>query len=248
MLKLYETEVSVMKRYLVIETLDQLRAVSDPLRLQILTALIKEEHTGKQLATLLSLSASKVHYHLKELETHGFVEVVRTEEKNGIIQKFYRAVAYDYKISEELLPSLQNDTIILQETMLNHLRMAMSRVYHAPDESFLLFADEEKRPPTVSITAEVKAPREEINAWLEKYKALLNELEEIEQRHEARIKAGEAVDQQEIFFLVSVGFMTDEQVYVAEDDTFPEGYEPDSSKIVVKKKHGKGESNGQAGI
>jgi hypothetical protein len=30
-------------------------------------------------------------------------EVVRTEEKNGIVQKFYRSVAYDFKVSDDLL-------------------------------------------------------------------------------------------------------------------------------------------------
>jgi len=93
-----------MKRFLVVETLEQLKAVSDSLRMQIISLLVKEAYTGKQLSTLLSLSASKVHYHLKELENHGFIEVVRTEEKNGIVQKFYRAVAYDFKVSDDLLP------------------------------------------------------------------------------------------------------------------------------------------------
>ncbi|WP_236841093.1 helix-turn-helix domain-containing protein [Brevibacillus formosus] len=60
--------------------------------------LVKEEYTGKQLATL---SPSKVHYHLKELESHGFVEVVRTEEKNGIVQKFY----WKRPVMEEHLPA-----------------------------------------------------------------------------------------------------------------------------------------------
>lgn len=135
------------------ETLDQLKAVSDSLRLQIITLLVKEAYTGKQLATILSLSASKVHYHLKELESHGFVEVVRTEEKNGIVQKFYRAVAYNFKVSDALLPSLREDSILLQETMLNHLRSSITRLYNAPDESFLLFSDQEDRPPAIAVNS-----------------------------------------------------------------------------------------------
>ncbi|MCM3142999.1 transcriptional regulator [Brevibacillus sp. MER 51] len=232
-----------MKRYVVVETLDQLKAVSDSLRLQIITMLVKEEYTGKQLATLLSLSPSKVRYHLKELESHGFVEVVRTEEKNGIVQKFYRAVAYDFKVSDDLLPSLREDSILLQETMLNHLRSSMNRLYNAPDESFMLFSDQEDRPPAIAVNSEVKAPRKEIFAWLNKYKALLEELSEMEDRYLERIAAGEEEDTVENFYMVTVGFMTNERYYVAEDDSLPDNSEHQPSefkhitgKIVVKKK------------
>ncbi|WP_421617651.1 ArsR/SmtB family transcription factor [Brevibacillus sp. TJ4] len=234
-----------MKRYLVIETLDQLKAISDSLRLDIMNRLVQAEYTGKQLATLLSLSPSKVHYHLKELEQYGFVHVVRTEEKNGIVQKFFRAVAYDFKVSDDLLPSLQEDTLLLQEVMLNHLRSGITRLYSAPEESFLQFADKSKRPPAIAVSSEIAAPREEIQQWLEKYKLLLDELGEIEKRYDARVQAGEAEALEENFYMVSVGFMTNERYYVATDETLPDGYEHPpsdykhwSDKFVVKRKQG----------
>ncbi|WNC13233.1 winged helix-turn-helix domain-containing protein [Brevibacillus brevis] len=232
-----------MKRYLVIETIEQLKAVSDALRMEIITLLTRDEYTGKQLATMLGLSASKVHYHLKELENHHFVEVVRTEEKNGIVQKFYRAVAFDFKVSDALLPSLREDTILLQETMLNHLRSSITRLYNAPDESFLYFADEDKRPPAVALNSEVKAPRHEIREWIGKYHALLNELAQIGERYQERVAAGEAEDTEEYFYLVTVGFMTHERYYMADDESLPEDYEHLPSeykhitgKMVVKKR------------
>ena len=232
-----------MKRFLVIETLDQLKVVSDALRMEIITLLVKEAYTGKQLATLLSLSASKVHYHLKELESQGFVHVVRTEEKNGIVQKFYRAVAYDFKVSEELLPSLSENSMLLHEAMVNHLRSSLTRLYNAPDESFMPFADKSKRAPAIAFNAEIKAPRHEIQQWLDKYHALIDELGDMEDRHLQRIAAGEAQDTEENFYIVTVGFMTDERIYVSEDESLPDNYEhlPSdykhiSSKLVVKKK------------
>lgn len=234
-----------MKRYFIIETLEQMRTMSDPLRFQILTTLIKEELTGKQLATLLSISASKIHYHLKELESSGFIEVVRTEEKNGIMQKFYRAVAFDFKINEELLPSISENSLLMQETILNQFRMGINRVYQAPDESFMIFADPEKKPPFIVGNSEIKAPRDEIHAWLAKYKDLLNELSQLEARHLERIRAGEAEDNGELFFFLSAGFMTHEQVYNAEDETLPPGYEL-TSDIIVRKKKGE-ERHGEHG-
>lgn len=240
-----------LKRFLVIETLDQLKAISDSLRMEMITQLVKEEYTGKQLASLLSLSPSKVHYHLKELESNGFIEVVRTEEKNGIVQKFFRAVAYDFKVSDALLPSLQEDTMLLQEVMLNHLRTSITRLYNAPEESFLQFAEPQKRPPAIAISSEVKAPREEIRKWLKKYQALLDELGEMDTRYEARIKAGEMEDTEEIFYLVSVGFMSNERYYVADDDSLPDDYEHSptefkhlTDKVVVSRKKKGDRENG----
>ncbi|MGG1663417.1 ArsR/SmtB family transcription factor [Brevibacillus sp. NRS-1366] len=236
-----------MKRYLVVESLDQLKAVSDSLRMQMITILVKDAYTGKQLSTLLSLSASKVHYHLKELENHGFIEVVRTEEKNGIVQKFYRAVAYDFKVSDDLLPSLHEDTMLLQESMLNHLRSSISRLYNAPDESFMQFAEPGNRPPAIALNSEVKAPRHEIAEWLAKYQALIDELGDMEERYLKRIAAGEVEDTEENFYMVTVGFMTNERYYVANDESLPDNYEYISSdfkhlsgKLVVKKKKGAG--------
>lgn len=232
-----------LKRFLVIETLDQLKAISDSLRMEMVTHLVKAEFTGKQLATLLSLSPSKVHYHLKELEHYGFVEVVRTEEKNGIVQKFFRAKAYDFKVSDALLPSLQEDTILLQEIMLNHLRSSINRLYNAPEESFLQFAEQDKRPPAIASSSEIKAPRHEIRQWLKKYKALMDELGQLEKTHLARIEAGEVEDTEENFFMVTVGFMTNERFYEADDESLPDDYEHAPSdftylaeKVVIQRK------------
>lgn len=233
-----------MKRYFIVETLEQLRTISDALRLQILSMLVKEEHTGKQLSTLLSISASKIHYHLKELENQGFVEIVRTEEKNGILQKFYRAVAFDYVISEELLPSIRDDSSLLQESMINQLRTGINRIYDAPEESFRYFAEEDKKPPILVGNGEVKAPREEIKAWLQKYRALLDELWDMERRHLRRVEEGSAEDNGEIFFIVFAGFMTNDLVYLADDENLPDGYEL-LSDVIVRKKQGGTDEHGE---
>lgn len=224
-----------MKKYFVIETLEQMKAVSDPLRIQLITMLIGEELTGKQLAERIGQSPSRIHYHLKELETNGFVEVKRTEEKNGIIQKFYRSTALDFVISEELLPHLREDTTFAQEIIVNQLRMAISRVYKAPEVSFQKFAELEDKPPIVAVAGEVKLPREVINEWMKRYVALLQELWTKEEEYQALIDAGKAEDLNEIFYLVNVGFMTNEQQFLSDDDRLPDGYEM-LSPVVVKRR------------
>ncbi len=43
----------------------------------------------------------------KELEKNGFIEIVYTEEKNGIVQKFYQSVARGFTPAADLLPHLE---------------------------------------------------------------------------------------------------------------------------------------------
>ncbi|MDG0875799.1 winged helix-turn-helix domain-containing protein [Paenibacillus thiaminolyticus] len=65
----------------IIDSLDKLKIISDPLRTKILMNLIKKEYTGQQLAELLQIPKTKIYFHLKELEKHGIIEIVKEEEK-----------------------------------------------------------------------------------------------------------------------------------------------------------------------
>src|SRR5690606_2622941 len=50
------------------------------------------------------------HYHLRELEKCGLVVVERTEEKNGIVQKFYRPIARRLYVKSDLIsPEVTGD-------------------------------------------------------------------------------------------------------------------------------------------
>lgn len=82
-----------MKKLLVIDNLPQLKSVSDPFRLQLLSMLSEKPKTGQMLADELDIPRAKIHYHLSELLKNGIILVVKTEEKNSIIQKFYAPVA-----------------------------------------------------------------------------------------------------------------------------------------------------------
>ncbi|WP_020006410.1 ArsR/SmtB family transcription factor [Salinicoccus albus] len=82
-----------MKKLLVIENLAQLKSVSDPFRIELLTMLGEKPKTGQNLADELDIPRAKIHYHLNELMKNGIIHVVKTEEKNSIIQKFYEPVA-----------------------------------------------------------------------------------------------------------------------------------------------------------
>lgn len=91
-----------MKDISVLSDLEKVKAICDPLRIKLLKLLIHQDLTAKQLASHLHQSSSKIHYHVKELEKQGLIELVYTAEKGGILEKYYRAVANNYFIDQSL--------------------------------------------------------------------------------------------------------------------------------------------------
>ncbi|HAH96050.1 MAG TPA: hypothetical protein DCL69_04000 [Firmicutes bacterium] len=91
-----------MKDVMVVSDLEAIKTLSDPLRLKILELLIDHQATAKQVSLSVGLSSANVHYHVKELEKQGLIEIVETVEKGGILEKYYRAIANNYFIDHSL--------------------------------------------------------------------------------------------------------------------------------------------------
>ena len=79
-----------------IDDLKQVRALADPLRMRILTALC-EERTTKQVAELLHEKPTRLYHHVDALERAGLVQLTRTRPKRGTIEKYYRSVARTFE-------------------------------------------------------------------------------------------------------------------------------------------------------
>ncbi|PKE18554.1 ArsR/SmtB family transcription factor [Macrococcoides caseolyticum] len=92
-----------MLETLMIDNLPQLKCVSDPFRIKLLELIAVKPKTGQQLADELDIPRAKIHYHLAELEKNGIIEIVKTEQKHSIIQKFYAPVAKTLIPSPDLL-------------------------------------------------------------------------------------------------------------------------------------------------
>ena len=95
-----------------ITDIEKLKVISDPLRISILTTLGTEKKNSRQLAKLLKINRTKIHYHLNILEENNFIEVVDTDSINGIIQKYYLPTAQAFVPSPSIFNDLFNDTSI----------------------------------------------------------------------------------------------------------------------------------------
>ncbi len=77
-----------------IADLETLRAIADPLRMQVLELLEGQPLTVKQVAEKLGLAPSKLYYHFGALEKLGMIEVAETRMVANMLEKTYRSAAH----------------------------------------------------------------------------------------------------------------------------------------------------------
>jgi len=113
-----------------LETVEQLRAIADPLRLRIVDALSRRALTATGLGDVLGLPANKAHYHVRELEKAGLVRIVETRVKGGILEKYYRTVAESLLVPGSLLQTVPPDEgFAVTSDMLQHFTQGFLRAY-----------------------------------------------------------------------------------------------------------------------
>jgi DNA-binding transcriptional ArsR family regulator len=86
-----------------IEDLETLRTLSDPLRMQIYEILLSESSTIRQVAERLGLAPSRLYYHMNQMEKQGLVQVAETRMVSNMVEKVYRARAYHLELAPGLL-------------------------------------------------------------------------------------------------------------------------------------------------
>lgn len=132
---------------LIIATLETLKVVADPLRLQILALLRDQPGTVKQLAQALDVPLKKLYYHMNLLEEHGLIRVASTRVVSGIIEKQYRVVAYRLSVERELLSpqteGQEGGLDVFLSLVLDHARAEIRRSVRAGLIDLRDFANEQ---------------------------------------------------------------------------------------------------------
>ncbi len=86
----------------------------DPLRLRLMEEL-RDPDSASGLARRLKLPRQKLNYHLRELESHGFVEMVEERRKGNCVERVMRATARTYMIDPATLGKLAADPAEIQD-------------------------------------------------------------------------------------------------------------------------------------
>ena len=83
---------------LVVTTPEQLRALADPLRSQLLELLLERAATKTEMATAVDRPKSSVAYHVNRLHEVGLVHVVRIRRVRAVEERYYGRVARTYYV------------------------------------------------------------------------------------------------------------------------------------------------------
>ena len=95
--------IPTMKVIHTIESLDQVKAIADPLRMRLLEAFSQKPMTTKQVAQLLREKPTKLYHHVEALEHAGLLELIETRPNRGTTEKYYQPVARQFTVRRHLL-------------------------------------------------------------------------------------------------------------------------------------------------
>lgn len=91
-----------MLNEMVLSSAEQLHALGHPLRQQILSLLGDQAQTNRQLAAKLGESPARLHFHVRGLARAGLIELVEQRAKGGVVEKYYRASARNYRLGPSI--------------------------------------------------------------------------------------------------------------------------------------------------
>jgi len=97
-----DKEFQPLERF-IIEDLETLSVLADPVRNQIYEILLTGAMNVRQVAERLGLAPSRLYYHINQLEKFGLLRVVETRMVSNIQEKLYRSVAYSLEVAPGLL-------------------------------------------------------------------------------------------------------------------------------------------------
>lgn len=91
-----------MRETLKIKSLEQIKLLSDPLKLQLIQAFAEEGKTTKQVAAELGESVTKLYRHVDALFDAELIEIAGEKQKRGTIERTFRAVARRFEADPAL--------------------------------------------------------------------------------------------------------------------------------------------------
>jgi DNA-binding transcriptional ArsR family regulator len=161
----------------VVRELERASALLNPLRLRIVREL-REPDSASGLSRKLGLSRQKLNYHLRELESSGFLELVEERRKGNCTERILRAAARTYLVD----PAALGDVGLAPDSFTD--RFSSSYVLDLAAKTLREVsalrrrADETgKRLPTLSLESEVRfASREKQAEFAEDLTRLLKRL------------------------------------------------------------------------
>jgi DNA-binding transcriptional ArsR family regulator len=164
-----------------VKDVEVLKAMADPTRLAILTALMKPGQdlpvrSVKELAAELGEPQTKLYRHVRQLEAAGLIRVAGTRLVSGILEQRYQACQRDLVLDRGFLSEHADESAVAVQAVLDRYRDGFFAAFRAdrlrtgevaPEDSYrrplLYFSDHRVSPAQA---AELRSKLEEIMAGL----------------------------------------------------------------------------------
>ena len=95
-----------------VQSLEQIKILADPRRMEILRLLMAEPATLTNLAHAMKQSPAWVRHHILILESANLIELSEIRKTGKVIEKFYRAKAGAFLLQELILPEGDEPVIV----------------------------------------------------------------------------------------------------------------------------------------
>jgi len=109
----------------------QIKVLSDPSRLRILTMLFEREASISGLAKALGLTPATVHHHLHKLREAGLIRRTRQEQRGNLIETYYTMAAKDIETSRAWNELKDEDKVAYRLAVLGMLKGMINAAMNA---------------------------------------------------------------------------------------------------------------------
>lgn len=146
-----------------INTLEQFRAISDPIRSRILGIIQNQPATAKQIADRLGATPGAIGHHLRVLEAAGLAKIVARRLVRGIVANYYTRTARIF--AYELPPEVAGDTSVSLEI-----------IAKACDELAEAMVSKQENPYQTEAFPHIRLSPERARYYYERLEALVDDI------------------------------------------------------------------------
>lgn len=167
-----------MKEASTVNSLEQIKVMAHPLRMQLLEAFSHKPMTTKQVAQLLAEQPTKLYHHVDALSRVGLIKLVRTRKKRGTVEKYYQTVARTFAVDRRLF-RMKSQARAAQSGMLGVITTMLEDTLSEIHESLAerLTEPESKQNRVIVTRSRIRVTPTQMAALDEKIKALLQKFE-----------------------------------------------------------------------
>jgi DNA-binding transcriptional ArsR family regulator len=152
-----------------INDVETLRAMAEPTRLAILTALLKPPWprvmSVKELAAELDMTPTRLYRHVRQLEEAALIVVAETRMVSGILEQRYRATARDVRLGTDFLQSHPDESLAAVHVIIDQFARGAIAAVDTADYRPVVFTSDPMVAPEVA--KELDRRLRALHRWLE---------------------------------------------------------------------------------